>query len=319
MSVDTGCGSYFVLGKISKNVYILDEKRTGLFEFPQYTIDLGLTESKGIACCLKTLLTGDWDVYTVNIGNKNVDPVHYVAGSKALDLYIDINGVIKGQKIIDTWGQVLSGKNIRNNVEIREVDFRECLSERDRTYIDLKIVESICSDILNVLGSSRFKVLKVIKIKDHPFYQEQLPSFFNEIDKPKLFLNRIKCNYEILSKIGVGPTVETILCDDALVVIMQFLPIGSNPQRNRENSESIKQLVKKAHGFGIIHGDLHAYNMAYDKNMRPYYIDADTMFFEQDTEGGNAKKNKVYGEWIKSGFDKSIEEYKAYEEETSWK
>jgi serine/threonine protein kinase len=319
MDLDTGCGKYYVLGSITSNVFLLDDNRTGLFNFHKNMSNRYLNGDRGyLASKLKELLGGTWEMYSVFLEDHPMSvPAHYILRLGNSDLYMDIIGIRHERDIINEWIKYAAQNDalLNPNDSIISVTIKKTGDNMDNKDFDCDIpykdTRYVLKEILTILNK-RFRILKIITANNHPF--ATLKSFRQIYKTDKQLLHRVACNYKLLASIGVGPKVETFLCNDVLVVIMEYLPISSSNKINEENAIQIKELISKIHDLGIIHGDLHGSNIAYDDTMRPYLIDADTMFFKQET-----KNNSIFAEWIDDGFGMTLDEYKAHESNVGWK
>jgi len=310
--LDTGCGTYGVLGQLTPNIYLLDTENTGLFNFPSNIVKKYIEGNCGIlATQLINLLGGKWGMYSVFIeDNKWAVPAHYIIRYDQSDLYIDIIGVRTKDKIVGEWKKYALDNKIEPHIIIKKTGPH--MDNPDYECNDFTGELQVISQQIAHILYERFKILKIIEVRRHPFFE--LSSYTKVYKKDKFLLGRVACNYTLLASLGIGPKVDTFLCDHALVVIMQYLPISSTNDRNAKHSSEITSIIHKMHDLYIFHGDLHGSNIAYDDKMHPYIIDADTLFLKQELDS-----NEVVNEWLKFGFGMNINQYENHEKNIGWR
>lgn len=316
MNLGTECGTFHVIGEFAKNVYLLDSSSdsTGKFNFASNIINpflsghcsnLAETLTEKMNGYNKSNLAKRWSIYSVFIGTYDV-PVHYIAGTANGNIFIDIMGVFSKNQVVTQWTKYAKDNDMDStanfyfqNTAVIIKKTGNAWDNPDYECINSDKTDNVVQQILDILND-RFKILKIVQStpKDH--------------NKHSLY--RIACSYKLLATIGCGPSIETFLCNNVLVVLMQFLPITSSNELNEMHKIQITKLVKKMHKLGIYHGDLHGSNIAYDSNMKPFVIDAETLFFESEVTS-----NMIVKKWLKDGFGMTFDEFKEHEENTGWR
>jgi len=141
-----------------------------------------------------------------------------------------------------------------------------------------------------------------------------LPSFRKIFTSNEEIYDRTIKFYEKMSKLGFGPEVHSIICDNKLEIYMEYLPIKYNKNDIRKDEKEIKSLIKRLHKAGYVHGDLHGNNLAKDKYGKLKIIDFDTMFTKEEWETNPVVKEWIIGRWG-DYWVKTLNRFLKYEEE----
>jgi predicted unusual protein kinase regulating ubiquinone biosynthesis (AarF/ABC1/UbiB family) len=114
-----------------------------------------------------------------------------------------------------------------------------------------------------------------------------------------------------MSELGFGPEVHSIVCEDKLIIFMEYLPTPMTDDYIRSHHKEIQKFIGRLHEAGYIHGDLHGGNLMLDKSGNLKVIDVETMFTVDEIG-----TNPLPQEWIDYGFDGdyTMIEFIAYEE-----
>ena len=84
---------------------------------------------------------------------------------------------------------------------------------------------------------------------------------------------------------------------------MEFIRYKIEPDMDQEVYDSVSQAINRMHDVGIVHGDLHAGNMGLTDDMKPKFIDLETMLYLDDVD-------EIAQEWMIRGFDiYSVDEF----------
>nr|QBK86289.1 MAG: uncharacterized protein LCMAC102_00840 [Marseillevirus LCMAC102] len=192
-------------------------------------------------------------------------------------------------------------------MNLRKVTQKGCIKT-------IHIVKSISKNVFLVKRAETLEIMKLVSVDNHPW--KNLPSFKKIFPKDKDLLNRIICNYRVMSTTEIGPKFSEQICGNILIIFMEYLPIKATEELMKKYESKIQSLIKDMHNRGAVHGDLHGGNIAFTSKLEPKIIDVDTMFYLDELED-----NPLPREWVENNFDlvENMEEFIEYEEEDNWR
>ena len=318
MNLQTPCGDIKIVGELQKHIYLVSDLNIKSHKF-NFSNNLQRMFSEGDCGDLALALNSKigWDVYSI-FWSKSRDktgarlfPAHYVVKAHG-DMYMDITGISTKKELTSAWLKRASRYIDPRDFEILPTNMKtmddpsfECDPEDQNT------LDDTVNNIIEII-SKRYNVLKVFTYNRHPFVSSGVDIFSSYPTKTSL-LRRVACNYVIMGNLGFGPKSEVKVCDNGVLVIMEYLPILSTNKLIKENSNKIQNMIKKMHNLGIYHGNLNGSNIAFNSEMSPKVIDLETLFLFEEIN------TTAITEWAAKGFDMTVNELIKHELDRGWK
>ncbi len=180
-----------------------------------------------------------------------------------------------------------------------------------------KVIKKISKSVFVIERGGKKMIKKIITRADHPW--ANLESFDDVFEMNQDLYDRTIYFYNLMSKLGFGPKVESHICmadmkthlDTYLIIFMEYFPTTLTEEIVEEREDEIVFMIKSLHQKGLIHGDLHAVNYMLDQEGRFKIIDFETMF-----QLSEIKENPLPMEWLEYGFEETDLDAFMQDEET---